>query len=51
MNLIPDNNALEPDEEMSLPPDAEVDVMNLALNLVKIKMGLPADNVIDDTDR
>lgn len=51
MNLLVDNNELAPDEELTLPPDAEEEVMHLALQLVKIKMGLPPDLIVDNTDK
>ena len=48
MNLIVDNNDLSISEEMSLPPDGELEVMQLAMNLAKVKMGTPEDSSINN---
>lgn len=50
MNLIPDCAALAMDEELPLPPDGEYEVMEMAMNLIKIKMGMPADTSINNLD-
>lgn len=46
--LIPDCTALNPDEEMPLPTDAETDVLNLAISQLQITLQIPQDMVTNN---
>lgn len=51
MRLIPDSESLGQDEELPLPPDGEAEMLQIAMNLLRVKFGIKEDSVIDNTNR
>jgi hypothetical protein len=43
IQVIPDNTALDPDEEVALPPDCEYEVIQMALQLLAPQMQTPTN--------